>query len=452
MGIALALQYLGGHPFFVFMSLFACLFLRPRYPFKTIAVAGAVSLGLTALQLGPAIELFSVSMRSGVLVGDQVFANSVSPDALWGMLAPFWNRSSDAFTGDPSITSFYVGVPAALLAVWGGFTPGRTKTPVAWVVIGGTLALGAATPVYPALLKLVPGLGLFRFPAQWLWLATIGIALLAGKGVSRIRSGRSLALLLVLADLWVFMGQSPNFRTSPAFYSLRPQSIAQNQIGADQRVAHTKRFLRHQARLEEKDEVTSWEDYWIGVNEALTPSRGRVFRVREVTSDAVYAPRDVQELVSEALGRGPVPSDLPLLRFLGVKAVFDMTEDGRTRVLPIKDPRPRVTWIPKDDPSPEDSPPIRTSETPTRMTVSLGSTGPGYVVWADTFFSGWRAYVDGQRVPLVRTNRAFRGISVPEGSRQVVFRYVSIPFLLGLGLFVFMITFLVRSALRIFSH
>jgi hypothetical protein len=35
----------------------------------------------------------------------------------------------------------------------------------------------------------------------------------------------------------------------------------------------------------------------------------------------------------------------------------------------------------------------------------------------------WNAYLDGQSVPIIRTNLAFRGVFVPQGNHQLIFRY-----------------------------
>ena len=49
------------------------------------------------------------------------------------------------------------------------------------------------------------------------------------------------------------------------------------------------------------------------------------------------------------------------------------------------------------------------NETPTRVTISLDMDTPGLVVLADLWDRGWRAYLDGQRVPVLRANHAVRG-------------------------------------------
>jgi hypothetical protein len=55
-------------------------------------------------------------------------------------------------------------------------------------VLGLFLALGGFNPVYFALVKLVPGFGLFRAPARWLALYAVGVSGLAGTGFDSLRT------------------------------------------------------------------------------------------------------------------------------------------------------------------------------------------------------------------------------------------------------------------------
>src|SRR5437773_1668031 len=78
----------------------------------------------------------------------------------------------------------YVGlVPLVFAAI--GLAFGRRGV-AAWAAILAAaaivLALGGADPAYPLLYHL-PGLNLFRVPARWLLLYSLGAASLAGLGV-----------------------------------------------------------------------------------------------------------------------------------------------------------------------------------------------------------------------------------------------------------------------------
>jgi uncharacterized membrane protein YfhO len=74
------------------------------------------------------------------------------------------------------------------------------------------------------------------------------------------------------------------------------------------------------------------------------------------------------------------------------------------------------------------------AEIPTRVTVSVKMETPGLVVLTDLWDKGWRAYLNGQRVPILRANHAVRGVLVPAGLGTVEFRYEPASLALGIKL------------------
>jgi len=77
------------------------------------------------------------------------------------------------------------------------------------------------------------------------------------------------------------------------------------------------------------------------------------------------------------------------------------------------------------------------AEIPTRITVSVKMETPGLVVLADLWDKGWRAYLGGQPVPILRTNHAIRGVVVPAGAATLEFRYEPASLAWGLRLAAF---------------
>lgn len=64
---------------------------------------------------------------------------------------------------------------------------------------------------------------------------------------------------------------------------------------------------------------------------------------------------------------------------------------------------------------------MRYKPTIIEMDVRVGV--PRFLVISNTYNRGWRARVDGKETPIYRTNYAFQGIVVPEGTHSVVFSY-----------------------------
>ena len=60
---------------------------------------------------------------------------------------------------------------------------------------------------------------------------------------------------------------------------------------------------------------------------------------------------------------------------------------------------------------------------PTEVTTRVDMFTPALLVLASAWDPGWKAYLDGQPVPLLRVNHALRGVVAPVGRHSVEFRY-----------------------------
>ncbi|MBI4529508.1 MAG: YfhO family protein [Deltaproteobacteria bacterium] len=67
-----------------------------------------------------------------------------------------------------------------------------------------------------------------------------------------------------------------------------------------------------------------------------------------------------------------------------------------------------------------------------RVSILATVSGTGVLVLADSFYPGWRAYVDGQEREILRANVFFRGVVLSEGKHLVEFRYEPRAFKVGL--------------------
>ena len=67
-----------------------------------------------------------------------------------------------------------------------------------------------------------------------------------------------------------------------------------------------------------------------------------------------------------------------------------------------------------------------------RVGIQVNLNSPGLLVLADSFYPGWRAYVDGEEKEILRANLFFRGILLPAGEHMVEFHYEPRSFTIGL--------------------
>lgn len=84
----------------------------------------------------------------------------------------------------------------------------------------------------------------------------------------------------------------------------------------------------------------------------------------------------------------------------------------------------------------------RVKERPGYLELGLAPPGDGWLYLADTWYPGWRAWVDGVETPILRANGNFRAVQVEAGSRQVVLRYLPSGFIFG-GMFSILVLLLI---------
>ncbi len=69
---------------------------------------------------------------------------------------------------------------------------------------------------------------------------------------------------------------------------------------------------------------------------------------------------------------------------------------------------------------------------PNRFVATVTLEQDGYVVLSDTYYPGWRVFVDGKPQPLLRANYLFRAVAAPAGQHEVVFEYAPLSVTAGL--------------------
>jgi hypothetical protein len=150
-------------------------------------LAPLITVGLTALQLLPSLEMTGYSLRAG-LTYEEAAAYSLPPAALASTFSPLlFGRGAAEFWGPwERVETMYVGVVPLLLA---GLAFRRKWRDAAWFflvlgVLGLIIALGKFTPFY-ALVHSLPVLGGLRVPARFILLTNFSLAALAAIGLQR---------------------------------------------------------------------------------------------------------------------------------------------------------------------------------------------------------------------------------------------------------------------------
>ncbi len=188
--------------------------------------AGGVLLGgiLSLAQLLPTLELSGLGLRQGGLSYADASSFSLSLLKLPYTLFPSYGLIDLSVTyGTLGYSEFvayigFLGLALAAIGLWRGDTSIRL-----WAILlagaGLFLAIGRWNPAYWLLYKVVPGFDLFRTPARWMMLYTMGAAMLVGIGLERLGISKSRVLtlltLLLLGVELVFAARSlPHTQTT----------------------------------------------------------------------------------------------------------------------------------------------------------------------------------------------------------------------------------------------
>lgn len=67
-----------------------------------------------------------------------------------------------------------------------------------------------------------------------------------------------------------------------------------------------------------------------------------------------------------------------------------------------------------------------------QVSLRIEAPSAGFVVLTDTYYRGWQATVDGEAVPILPANLAFRAVAVEAGTHNLVFSYRPRSFTIGL--------------------
>lgn len=155
-----------------------------------LAAGALLALLLAMPQLLPSLELIGLSNRGGGFSAGEATAFSLSPNLLGRALLP----SYDGQLFGEYVA--YLGVIGLGLALWGAMArqlpADKRRLWLGIALLGLLLALGRSSPLFLLLAEL-PGFNLFRVPARFLALYTLGMSMLAGMGLSAIARARCTA-------------------------------------------------------------------------------------------------------------------------------------------------------------------------------------------------------------------------------------------------------------------
>jgi len=253
-GLLVGLMLLAGHSQSVFITLVGLATYalwpaieqgrRPRMALRAallriapLAIMVAVGVTLAAIQLLPTAELTRLSPRGGGLPLNEAVSFSLDPRLIGRALLPDYDGALPAgseftaFFGMSALMLMIVGLLVSWLHDQPSNHPTNRPTFRALSIVtllGLFLALGGFNPLYYLLVRIVPGLGLFRAPARWLALFAFGGSMLAAVGLdamgrgltrmtrmTRIRFALPLLIVLLIGSTFISADITPAGAAGP---------------------------------------------------------------------------------------------------------------------------------------------------------------------------------------------------------------------------------------------
>jgi hypothetical protein len=422
-----AMQWLAGFPPFSFVTGLALLvwcFFDDSSSWSLYGRAALLALGLAAFQVIPFLEFFLHSSRALILKLPGALQFSEPAAQLMRMLfIPQWFVWHPQLMGDQAIVSFYAGPIVLALAVWGALRGSKREWIFTAIVLASfVLSLGKGFEQI-ALLRVI------RFPANWLVVASIGLAFLCGSGVAKIRSRgvKWVVFALVAGDLLAFSQHVRVAWFEPAFLS-KPPILATTitPSAAWSRIYHPRAFVDRLATQTLHAEA----DYDF-LKESLQPSSAMAFEIPEVDSYQSIRLSRADAYQTRLASEGP---SSPLLEWAGVSTVITRKLDGEPwnvdnmLIVQTRTHKPELFFAGSSD---AENPRV-TSYSPGHIEADVHALHPDLLVFSEVAYPGWEVYVDGHKGQTDLFQDTFLAIRTPPGRHHVTFDYNPISFRLGL--------------------
>ena len=412
--VFLALCFLAGEPFIAAIA--AVLYALIVRQVREIAMTALFTIGLAAVQLLPFVELVHGSDRRGGFAARDILRDSMPLAEWWRVAMPPRTTQAgyDAALSQHFIPIVYVGVLTSALAIAGVIAGARKRRNVvlAWLaLLAGSVVLASG----PSFLTNLP-LTVLRYPARMVPFGALALVALAAMGWDRVRHNRPLLDALVIAV---------------AICDLVPPSLTLLRSGPMPRVPYDRSF-GGDAKIVRLDDVAALRrgesrEAWIAGYLNLLDRRFDAWTAAPVTSRAygnMYARALRDRALMQRIGARYVLSSLPLagegivplVRTDGVYATRLADAMPMARVIAADGSVVSVRGVALDS---------------SRATVTVNTPAGGLVILTQCAMNGWRAEIDGTRVPGRVVDDVFRAVRVGPGPHEV--RWIYAPRSLRIG-------------------
>ena len=451
-GIALALMLLAGHPQMAYYGLLmtagqAAWLLVKRWrqeghraflkSVAGLAAAGGIGVLLAAIYLLPVMELTAHSTRQLSLGASESYPLENFLHALIGQFPPSGSRWESMLTP---------GLLVLALALFGVLTNWRKGLPLLLgIILVAGLAMGNASPFYPLVARILPGLDLFRALARIWFIALVLFALLAGLGadsllrlVKRVYGGGTVfagmlavlavALSLVPLDIifgYAGVGNAP-LTTAPSQLAITAARLAHSgRVYAVQENILQATAVQLQVRLADGRDPLLIQSY-VSYMERAGGYSASGYQLHIPAYVSPYVKPDARLLglmdVRIVLSRWPLSDRrLVLVEKVDGTLIYENTVNAGPGYLVKAGPGGSVPSL--DQVQQLDVPVGVKDQSPQLSTFTFSTDTEAYFVIATPAFPGWIAELDGHAVPVEQIAGVLPAIKVGPGRHILSYRY-----------------------------
>jgi hypothetical protein len=418
---------------FAALGLFAIakLIERPKSAARLLSIlagSAAISLLLSTIQTLPGLELAAQSIRSNANYAT-THERVLQPSALLNF---FWPNATGIFTGitDASyyLYSGFLLIPLAVLGLKNKTLriPGLLLTVLPlWYMLGpngGLYRLGA----------IVPGLHRVRAPIHFLFVALLGLAMLAASGTAWLLDRWKTRWLVILLPALFF---------ADVFYwnsVANPLAYARNSF--DDLYGNRERLAEEKV-LPSQPPLTRFE-----MPERLTVF-GPLNHPLDLRLEAVYGynPLELQayaEYMAAAQTNRKLLNGLNVSRQLNAKlGAIEPNPDALPRayfarkIIQVSTPAESLALLPSLDPTetaivqgtgPQNEPDVQAAvSSQPGYRFQYRTSKPALLKISIPYFPGWSASIAGRQYEILRVDHALMGVVVPAGQNKLVLHYDS---------------------------
>lgn len=443
-----------------------------------------LALGISAVQWLPTFELVNFTARKMDFARDPArwwWAYNFSDLITWLFPFKFGVPFDNSFNKPHSIfieNSFYIGKIALIIGLFGFLTKFKKHLFFSITVISTFIIALSSSFGITSFLDKVPGFEQFRLHQRILIFAVFSLSLFAGIIIDKWTNVhlRFLVFVLIIAELFYFANKQNAFYKRDKWMSPPPITDFLKNDKSFYRVWSVNSY--NSAVLSAKGfsgDLTSYYNY----RNFGQPNSNIVWNVPAIEGHGGLRPKRFYEIWDEMTKRGINFETLRFIGFAGGKYVittyilpsqylvlkkeFEFFEGSPTiKVYENKLFTERAFFVnsaivlPSEkviqnmfEKSFEPSKTVVLEEVPiknnyagkgnaalkkysdTEIEIELISENGGFLVLMDTFYPGWRVFIDGKESKIYQANYIFRAVEIPKGNHFVKFEYK--PFFYAVG-------------------